>query len=156
MARLKRAGWQGQKHTLTQRRDAVQDIMNLYMGEESVSLCRSMADIRQAKDVLEVEQQELSERLEAIGQVLADRWVAEGLSSMNVAGVGTFSLYPRLYVSAADKEVYFTWLRENGMEGLIQPAVASKTTESLVRERLEDGQPCDAMGLNITYKTTVK
>lgn len=156
MARLKKAGWQAQKHTLNQRRDAVQEIMNLYMNEDSVTLCRSMADIRHEQALLEVEQQEFSERLEAIGQVLADRWQAEGLSSMNVDGVGTFSLYPRLYVSAADKDLYFTWLRENGMEGLIQPAVASKTTESLVRERLEEGQPCDAMGLNITYKTTVK
>jgi len=156
MARRKTAGWQKQKHTLQQRRDAIQTLMDQYSTGESVSLCRKIADIREEQAQLEVRMQQLSENLEALGQVLADRWHAEGITSLNVDGLGTFSLFPKLYVSTENKEVYQQWLRDNGMENLIQPSVPPKTTESLVRERLEEGQPCDAMGLSITYKTTVR
>lgn len=155
MAR-KKAGWQNQKHNLEQRRDAVQTMMDAYREEGSVALCRRMTDFREELTRLEVRQQEISEHLEAIGQLLSDRWLAEGQTSLTVDGLGTFSIYPKLYVSTSDKEVYFQWLRDNGMEALIQPAVAPKTTESLVRERLEEGQPCESMGLNITYKSTVR
>lgn len=155
MAR-KKAGWQNQKHSLEQRRDAVQTMMDVYREQGDVALCRLMADFREEATRLEVRQQEISEHLEAIGQVLSDKWVAEGQSSLTVDGLGTFSIYPKLYVSAADKDTYLQWLRDNGMEALIQPAVPPKTTESLVRERLEDGLPCEGMGLNITYKSIVR
>jgi hypothetical protein len=42
------------------------------------------------------------------------------------------------------------------MEVLIQPTVAPKTTESLVRERIEQGLPVDQMGLTVNYKSLVK
>lgn len=155
MAR-KKAGWQQQKHTLEQRRDAVQTMMDAYREQGDVALCRLMADFREEATNLEVRQQEISEHLEAIGQVLSDKWVAEGQSSLTVDGLGTFSIYPKLYVSAADKDTYLQWLRDNGMEALIQPSVPPKTTEALVRERLEEGQPCEGMGLNITYKSIVR
>ncbi len=75
---------------------------------------------------------------------------------MNVEGVGTFSVQPKLHVSAGDKELYHRWLRENGLETLIQPTVAPKTTEALVRERLEEGLPCDGIGLNIHFRRVVR
>lgn len=156
MARAKKAGWQTQKHNLEQRRDAVQTLMDVYREQGSVALCRLMVDFRDEATQLDVRQQEISEHLEAIGQLLADRWTAEGMNSLNVEGLGTFSVIPKLYVSTAEKETYFQWLRDNGMEALIQPAVPAKTTESLVRERLEEGQPCEGMGLNITYKSVVR
>lgn len=107
-------------------------------------------------DKLDLQKQRLSERIEAIGQVVADRWDAEGIASMNVEGLGTFSAQARLYVSASDKVVYHEWLKSNNLESLIQPTVAPKTTEALVRERLEEGLPCDGLGLNIHYKTIVR
>jgi hypothetical protein len=156
MARVKKAGWQTQKHSLEQRRDAVQGMMDLYREEADIALCRLLADFRDQAKELEVRQQEISEHVEAIGQLLADRWSAQGQNSVNVEGLGTFSIYPKLYVATADKTAYFQWLRDNGMEALIQPSVPPKTTESLVRERLEEGQPCEGMGLSITYKSTVR
>jgi len=156
MARAKKSTWQNQKHSLEQRRDAVQSMIDVYNQEGSVALCRLLADFRDESSRLDVRQQEISEHIEAIGQLLADRWSAEGMTSLNVEGLGTFSIHPKLYVSAAQKDVYFQWLRDNGMEALIQPAVPPKTTESLVRERLEEGQPCEGMGLNITYKSVVR
>lgn len=156
MARAKKTGWQAQKHNFEQRRDAVQSMMEAYQDQGDVALCRLMADFRDQATALDVRQQEISEHIEAIGQLLADRWSAQGQSSLNIDGLGTFSIHPKLYVSTGDKEAYFQWLRDNGMEALIQPAVPPKTTESLVRERLEEGFPCDGMGLNITYKSTVR
>lgn len=156
MARAKKAGWQNQKHNLEQRRDAVQTLMDTYRGQADVALCRLMVDFREEATRLDVRQQEISEHLEAIGQLLADKWIPEGQNSLTVEDLGTFSVHSKVYVSTAEKQTYFEWLRNNGMEALIQLAVPPKTTESLVRERLEEGQPCEGMGLNIHYKSVVR
>jgi hypothetical protein len=107
-------------------------------------------------DQLDLAKQRLSERIEAVGQLVADRWDKEGITSMNVEGLGTFTAQTKLYVSAPDKETYHKWLRDNSLETLIQSSVAPKTTEALVRERLEEGLPCDGFGLSIHYKTLVR
>ena len=155
MARKKTSSWKDQKHTLEQRRDAVADLERQYANETDENLCRLISELKNEKERLENEEQLISERLEAIGQVLSDRWDVTGHSSVTVDDV-TYSKQLRLYVSAADKEAYHQWLRENGMEVLIQPTVAAKTTEALVRERLENGEPTDQMGLKVTYKSTVR
>lgn len=115
-----------------------------------------MQELREQTDNLDLQKQRLSERIDAIGQVVADRWDKEGITSMNVEGLGTFSAQTKLYVSAPDKETYHQWLKDNNLESLIQPTVAPKTTEALVRERLEEGLPCDGFGLAIHYKTVVR
>lgn len=156
MAKKKTSSWKDQKHTLEQRRDAITSLSDTYRGLSSVDLCKKLVEIRSEQERLELEQQQLSEQVEAIGQLLADRWTEEGISSLEVADVGSFSLHNKLYVSAKDKPAYHQWLKDNGMDVLIQPQVAPKTTEALVRERLEQGLPCDEMGLNINYKLTVR
>lgn len=151
----KRSSWKDKKHTLDQRRDAVGNYLGEFGSFEDSDLLRKITELRDEDARLDVLKQQISEKLEAISQLLCDRWEPEGISSMNVDGQ-TFSVFTKLYVSAADKERYLQWLRANGMESLIQEQVAPKTTESLVRERLEEGQPCDEMGLNITYKTSIR
>lgn len=148
--------WKDQIHTIDQRRDAISELVDEYAAWDTVAVLRNMQDLRDQTDELDMRKQRLSERIEAIGQVIADRWATEGIESMNVEGMGTFSIYTKLHVSAPDKETYHTWLRANNLESLIQPQVAAKTTEALVRERLEEGLPCDGIGLTIHYKTTVR
>lgn len=157
MARRKQSTWKDQRHTLEQRRDAVSEITSSYAHETDEALCRLLLELKTEKERLELEQQKVSERTEAISQMLADRWEHpdRNVTSMEVDGI-TFSLGQRLYVSTQDKEAYHQWLRNNDMEALIQNQVAPKTTESLIRERLENGLPCDEMGLKINYKSTVK
>ena len=148
--------WKDQIHSMDQRRDATQALVQELAPLDTVALLRSLQETRERMDNLDLQKQRLSERIEAIGQVVADRWDAEGIASMNVEGLGTFSAQARLYVSASDKALYHQWLRDNNLESLIQPTVAPKTTEALVRERLEEGLPCDGLGLNIHYKTIVR
>ena len=148
--------WKDQIHTLDQRRDAISELVQEYSPTETVTLLRTLQELREQTDNLDLQKQRLSERIEALGQVIADRWDKEGITSMNVEGLGTFSAQTKLYVSASDKELYHEWLRANNLETLIQPTVAPKTTEALVRERLEEGLPCDDIGLNIHYKTIVR
>lgn len=148
--------WKDQIHNIDQRRDAIFELVNEYVAWETVAMLRTMQELRENDDELDMRKQRISERIEAIGQVIADRWEKEGIASMNVDGLGTFTAQTKLYVSAPDKETYHAWLRANNLESLIQPSVAAKTTEALVRERLEDGLPCDGFGLAIHYKTIVR
>lgn len=119
-------------------------------------MLRTLSELHEQDDELDMRKQRISERVDAIGQLVADRWEQEGIESMNVEGLGTFSAQTKLYVSAPDKETYHQWLRDNNLESLIHPTVAAKTTEALVRERLELGLPCDGFGLAIHYKTVVR
>jgi hypothetical protein len=141
---------------MDQRRDAVGSLLDEYRSQDTIALLKELQALKLQDDELKVQAQRLSERLEAIGQVVSDRWLEEGIQSMDIDGVGSFSLHQRLYVSTGDKDVYKQWLRDHEMGALIQETVAPKTTEALVRERLEEGQPCDEMGLNIHYKTVVR
>lgn len=156
MATKKGADWKSQKHTLIQRRDAIQEMKSQYNEEDTVALLRLLQECRDEEQRLDMEAQRVSERIEAIQETVVDQWTATGLSSMTVAGVGAFSLHTKLYVSQGDKTQYLQWLRDNEMGALIQESVPPKTSEALVRERLEDGQPCDEMGLSISYKLTVR
>jgi hypothetical protein len=151
----KRSSWKDQKHNLEQRRDAVGAYTAEFASVDTNDLLRKIKELRDEDAKLEVLKQQISEKLEAISQVVCDRWELEGVSSMNIDG-DTYSVTTKLYVSASDKEKYFEWLKANGMENLIQQNVAPKTTESLVRERLEEGQPCEEMGLNIHFKTSIR
>jgi hypothetical protein len=157
MAKKKQASWKDQRHSLEQRKDAVAELTAQYGNEADEDLCRMLTELKTEKERLENELQLVSERLEAIGQLLADRWEQSFQTSVTIDDV-TYSRQLRLYVSAADKERYHQWLKDNGMEVLIQPTVAPKTTEALVRERLEEGLPVDQeeMGLKVTYKNTVR
>jgi len=155
MARKKQSTWKEQRHTLEQRRDAISSLESQYKNETNEDLCRLLSELKSEKERLENEIQLISERAEAIGQVLSDRWAETGMSSM-VVDDQTYSIQMRLYVSTKDKEAYFQWLKDNDMEVLIQPTVAAKTTESLVRERMEQGLPVDEMGLTVNYKSLVK
>jgi hypothetical protein len=156
MARKKASSWKDAKHTIDQRRDAIASYLAEFGNGDTVDLLKKIVELRDEDARLDVLKQQISEKLEAISQTICDRWQAQGISSMDVDGIGSFSINTKLYVSAADKEKYFQWLKDNGLESLIQPQVAPKTTESLVRERLEEGQPCDEMGLNIHYKTSIR
>ena len=148
--------WKDQIHTLDQRRDAISELVQEYHPKDTVTLLRTLQELREQTDNLDLQKQRLSERIEAVGQLVADRWDKEGITSMNVEGLGTFSAQTKLYVSASDKALYHEWLKANNLETLIQPTVAPKTTEALVRERLEEGLPCDDIGLSIHYKTVVR
>lgn len=155
MARKKEASWKDQRHTLEQRKDAVAELTAQYSSETDEALCGLLTELKSEKERVENELQLISERVEAIGQVLSDRWELTGHTSVTIGDV-TYSKQLRLYVSAANKEQYHQWLKDNGMEVLIQPTVAPKTTEALVRERLENGLSCDDMGLKVNYKSTVR
>ena len=157
MARVKKhkASWKDQIHTLEQRREAVDELVTTYQNEVDENLCRMLSELKAEKERLEVELQRISERREAIGQVLDVRWDAKGINSIEVDGE-EYSRDFKLYVSTGDKAAYFQWLRQNEMSVLIQETVAAKTTESLVRERLESGKSVDGMGLNVHFKSVVK
>jgi len=148
--------WKDQIHTLEQRKDAISELSLEYRQQDTVPLLRTLQGLKERMDSLDLQKQRLSERVESIGQVVADRWDTEGIESLAVEGLGTFTAYPKLYVSTRNKEEYHAWLRANQLEDLIQPSVAPKTTEAMVRERLEEGLPCDGLGLNIHYKTSVR
>jgi hypothetical protein len=153
--RKKKPSWKDQRHTLEQRREAVDALVNRYQTESDEELCRMISELNNEKERLKNELQQVSERLEAVGQTLDTRWEPLGISSIEVDGV-TYSREMKIHASVANKEVYFAWLRENGMEVLIQETVAAKTTEALVKERLEDGHDVEHMGLSLFYKSVVK
>lgn len=156
MAKTRNKTWKDAKHTLEQRRTAILELVAEYTPQDTIPLLKTIQHLREQQDELELRKQRISERLDAITQVVADRWEAEDIKSMDVEGVGSFSVQSKLHVTTADKEAYHAWLKENELAELIQQHVPPKTTEALVRERLEDGKPHEGMGLTVFFKTVIR
>jgi len=151
-----RAAWTSQLHTMEQRIDAVGHLMDTYRPKELRELCEALTRYREEKADLEAQVQRVSEVIEAVSQVLAEKFVALGKTSETYTDLGTFSLYHKLYVTTENKEALFTWVRNHQMDTLIQEYIPPRTVESLVRERYENGEPVEGMGVKATFKQTVR
>ena len=153
---MSKRSWTHQKHSLEQRTAEVTELHNTYREAQTTELLDILQVLRDQKLELECQQQKVSERLEAVTDIVTQRWEQEGISSMKVNGQ-TFALKHKLYVSQANKEVWHSWLKENGHGDVIQPYVAPKTSEALVRELIETGQRVvfDEMGINVSFRTTL-
>lgn len=148
--------WTHQKHSLEQRTAEVTELHNTYRDEKTTDLLHRLQELRELKQDMECQLQKLSESQEAVISVLTERWEQEGVSSMKYNGQ-TYALKHKLYVSQANKEVWHAWLKANGHGDVIQPYVAPKTSEALVRELIETGARVvfDEMGVNVSFRTTI-
>lgn len=93
---------------------------------------------------------ELNElRQKTIPQKMED----EGISTVNVKGLGRITCSTQMSCSTIDPNGLKQWLVDNGYEGLIQPVVNSSTLKSFVKERIEAGEEYPSDFINISSFT---
>lgn len=118
-----------------------------------VELVREMRNVQSAKESAEDVVKALNKkfdflRITKIPQVMED----EGIQRLSVDGVGRVSLTADMHVSVKEgqKEAFYSWLRDNGREDLIQPTVNSSTLKATVKNMVKQGEvfPDELLNVN--------
>jgi len=72
--------------------------------------------------------------------IVPDRMDDEGVSTMNVTGVGRLQVAANIRCScpAPNKEALYKWLKDNNHAAMIQPTVNSSTLKAFVVEQMKE------------------
>lgn len=83
--------------------------------------------------------------------IVPEKMNADGISTINLKGIGRFSIRDELRVSAKGdkKQDLQVWLEENGYEELISTTINSSTLKAFVKERMVAGEDYPDEFLNI-------
>lgn len=90
---------------------------------------------------------DLEEKLKAVNaeiddlrlKQIPDLMAEQEIRSITIEDIGRVQLASDMYVSIIDKEAGYEWLRENGLDGLIQPYIQPSTLKAAVKEAVAKG-----------------
>lgn len=76
-------------------------------------------------------------------KVIPDKMDDEGMSSLNIRGLGRLGLSLDVHagILAKDRELWYEWLNLNGHEALVKLNVNAQTQKAFIKEQLEAGNP---------------
>lgn len=96
-------------------------------------------DLQTQHETLKKELKELEEKWTEVEIQLQEAMVNEGVNTIKLAGVGTFMMKTKNYLSvtAANKEQFFPYLQESGNGGLLKLDVNSRTLSAFLGEHVE-------------------
>jgi hypothetical protein len=113
--------------TLTESKSEVGDIAELYKYQ------------RMNRDLLKEEMSALQVDIDAIEQILMERYEDAGITSVNLVSGGRVSVQIKPYPKIVDREAYRQWCLNNGYEREMH--LHSSTTTSILADRLLKGEP---------------
>lgn len=115
------------------------------------ALATMYADLRREADAKEAEAKAIRLRVEAVKQLLTDAFDGEGITSLDLRGVGSFRLQSEPYTHVTDRTSFLQWCRDNGFED--QLTLPWQTTNMAMKEELLAGkEPPECVGVYL--KTT--
>ena len=92
-------------------------------------------------------------------KIIPDKLDAEGMSSINIRGVGRLGVTLDVNVSvlAENRPAFYEWLNENGHGGLIKPYAQPSTVKAFIKEQLKEGEvfPDDLVEATPFYRASV-
>ncbi len=122
-------------------------------GQEmhAAALAQRYTALRDEKEEAEAAVSAVNLRLEAVSQLMAAQFEAEGVASLKLAD-RSVSIYLEPYSQVLDKEAFRIWCVEQGLER--QMALPWQATNSLTKQRLLDGEP-EPPGVVVYAKTKI-
>jgi len=117
--------------------------VNPYEGMTANAITRRMKEVSDRIDQYDEVKKKLQKEYDALRKMwLPMAMDSEGLSNMNIDGVGRVALRSDIYVSipAAARDVAYDWLRGTGHGGIIKQTVHAGTLRSTVKEMLRKGE----------------
>jgi hypothetical protein len=109
------------------------------------------AERKWRKDDLEAEISAINTDLEALSQLLVDRFEAEQQQSVQLNNGATVYLKDTVYPTVTNKEELMAWIKKNKMEAVL--SVHHKTLQGITSERLQDGKAAPP-GVSCFLKTS--
>lgn len=107
--------------------------------DSTTAYAKAYQDARQRKEAVEALLKSVEDEIEALTQMMADRFENEGLTGMKLDDGANVSIHYEPYAQVVDKESFRLWCIKNGLERSLQ--LAWQTTNSLTKEMLVDGKP---------------
>lgn len=122
------------------------------------TLSNDLDDLRQRKDRLELELEEVNGVIKTLKQEMLVMMQNSGLDLFRTPR-GTFYTSTTTRARVADKEKAFAWLRDAGLGGLIQETVNAQSLSADIRRMASDGQVAletlEAHGISVYIDETV-
>lgn len=118
----------------------------------ATALARRYIEIRTQKDKLKGELESVQLELTAVEQLMAAQYEAEGVTSMNVEGLGTVRVTPEPKAKIVDRDAFREWCIENGYERAL--ALPWSTTNAVLKQRLLEGLT-EPSGLEARYQNGI-
>lgn len=109
------------------------------MPRHASAFAKRYAEIRREKNALEDQVSELNLQLTAVEQLMVDQYEVEGTTSLKLDTGESVAVQIEPYASVQDKDKFRQWCIAEGLENLM--SIPWSTTNSLVKQRLLDGQP---------------
>lgn len=133
----------------TNRQYEIDRAKELIEDRNPTALASLYAKVRAVVDEKEEEAKVLRTQLEAVAQLLIDVYEGEGISSLNVLGVGSIRTQPSLHTQIKDKKLFHDWCLEQGLQESM--SLPWMTANSIVKERLLNGE--ETPGADVYFKT---
>lgn len=130
------------------------EIKNLDATANYSVLATRMAELKAYIESKSNELKPFQDELNQLRQVtIPKKMEEEGITTVNVAGVGRLTCTTQMSVTTIDPVGLQKWLEDNEYEALIKPTVNSSSLKSLIKECLEEGRDYPADFVNISSFT---
>lgn len=109
-----------------------------------MDMARRLKELRDELDLAKAAASELQKQYDYLSIVaIPEKMDEEGVESMSITGVGRLQVRSdiRCNVTDGNKELVIQWLRENGHQSLVTPAVSPSTLKALVKEAIKNQKP---------------
>jgi hypothetical protein len=116
-------------------------------------LITAMDAVQKQKEVLEDQLKAVNKRFDFLRiSKIPTKMDDEGVSNINITGVGRVSLTADMHVSIKTemKESFYVWLRDNGRGDLLQETINPSTLKATVKGMFKGGQEIPEDLLNVS------
>jgi hypothetical protein len=121
--------------------------------DSNEALAKQMVKEKHLKDSYEDRLKQVNCRIEALSQLIVDRFETDCTEKVLLRGGVSVGLYDGIYPSVESKEILFDWIDKEGMDDLY--SVHYQTLKGLCGELLSNGQAAPP-GVKVFIKTQAR
>ena len=118
-------------------------------------MLKEFAKLDIEKDNLEEKLKFQKQSIEQLEEKIKPVFTNTGLDKVNIIGLGTFSMEPKIYPRVEDEVKFKKWLGKNKLMSLVKETVHPSTLKGLVTERMKENKPYPD-GVTVFTKDVVK
>ena len=132
------------------------EIGNEYTKYDRMSLLElisAMSTVQSTKEAIEESLKVVNKEFDFLRVTkIPTKMEEDGVSLLNVTGIGRVSLTADMHVSvkADQRSEFFTWLRDNGRGDLLQENINPSTLKAAVKKMFREGEEVPDQLLNIS------
>ena len=113
----------------------------------NIELCHQLRDLKDTKKKLEDDLDTINASIKDTSDQILAIWTEAGINQQKLDGVGTFYLHKSFRASATNKELLFSYLKENGQGDMIKETVSPATLTAWAKDSGFDKDGLNQLGV---------